>query len=204
MPDGGAVRGLLQAPGQVGPHVALATSATAIGTVFFMAPFFLQRQLGESVSAAGATLLLFPLGMAVMGPVGGLLGDWWNPRGTAITGAGVFTLGLALLLPLDGSWDPADVGWRLFVAGCGNGLFNAPNMAMAMTRAPRRLLATIGSSTGLARTLGFALGPALATLVWSASSYGLAGMRAALAVATVLSAMAVLALVRTPPLPATA
>ncbi|MFA1543582.1 MFS transporter [Actinomadura monticuli] len=202
MPAGGAVRGLLSAPGQVGPHVALAAAATAIGTVFFIAPFFLQRQLGESVSAAGATLLLFPAGMAAMGPVGGVLGDWWGPRRTAIAGAVVFTLGLALLLPLDHSWDPADLGWRLLVAGCGNGLFNAPNMAMAMARAPQRLLATTGSSTSLARTLGFALGPALATLVWSASSYGPAGMRAALAVATLLSAAAVIALVRTPPLPA--
>ncbi|WP_157996100.1 MFS transporter [Thermomonospora amylolytica] len=198
MPTSSAVRGLFRTPGEVGPHVALASAATAIGTVFFMTPFFMQRELGESVSAAGATILLFPAGMAMMGPVGGFLGDWWGPRRTAVLGAVVFTVGLALLLPLDGSWSPADLAWRLFVAGCGNGLFNAPNMAMAMTHAPQWLLATTGSSTSLARTLGFALGPALATLVWSLASYEPAGMRGAITVATALSALSVIALVRTP------
>jgi hypothetical protein len=59
------------------------------------------------------------------------------------------------------------------------------------------LLATIGASTNLARTMGFALGPALATLVWSISSYQPGGMRAAMTLATVLSALSVVALVRT-------
>jgi MFS family permease len=181
----------------VGPHLALVGAATAIGTVFFITPYFMQRELGVSVAAVGATILLFPLGMAVMGPVGGFLGDWWGSRRTAIMGTVLFTVGLALLLPMDGSWGVGDLAWRLFLAGCGNGLFNAPNMAMAMTNAPPPLLATTGSSTNLARTMGFALGPALATLVWSASSYGRAGMRGAVVLATALSALSVIALVRT-------
>jgi MFS family permease len=194
MPISGAVRDLFRTPGELGPHVALASAATAIGTVFFMTPYFMQRELGESVSAAGVTILAFPAGMALMGPVGGFLGDWWGSRRTAVLGAILFTAGLALLLPLDGSWGLADLAWRLFLAGCGNGLFNAPNMAMAMTHAPRRLLATTGASIGLARTIGFALGPALATLVWSLSSYEAEGMRAAITLATALSALSVVAL----------
>jgi MFS family permease len=196
MPISGAVRDLLRMPGEVGPHVALASAATAIGTVFFLTPYFMQRELGESLSAAGATILVFPAGMAVMGPVGGFLGDWWGPRRTAILGAVLFTVGLALLLPMDGSWGLADLAWRLFLAGCGNGLFNAPNMAMAMTHTTRPLLATTGASTSLARQMGFALGPALATLVWAISSYAPAGMRGAMTLATLLSGLSVGALVR--------
>jgi MFS family permease len=196
MPISGAVRDLFRGPGEVGPHVALASAATAIGTVFFITPYFMQRELGESVSAAGATILAFPAGMALMGPVGGFVGDWWGPRRTAVLGALLFTVGLALLLPMDGSWGVADLAWRLFLAGCGNGLFNAPNMAMAMTHAPQHLLATTASSTSLARTMGFALGPALATLVWSISSYEPEGMWGAMTLATVLSALSVVALVR--------
>ncbi|MGH3661561.1 MAG: MFS transporter, partial [Micromonosporaceae bacterium] len=196
MPNSGAVRDLFRTPGEVGPHLALASAATAIGVVFFMTPYFLYRELGESMSAAGVTILAFPVGMAVMGPVGGFLGDWWGSRRTAVLGAVVFTVGLALLLPMNGSWGPADVAWRLFVAGCGNGLFNAPNMAMAMTHTPRHLLATTGASTSLARQMGFALGPALATLLWALSGYQLAGTRGAMTLATVLSALSVVALVR--------
>jgi MFS family permease len=197
MPISDAVRDLFRTPGEVGPHVALAAAATAIGTVFFIIPYFVQRQLGESVSAVGVTVLAFPAGMALMGPVGGFLGDWWGQRRTAVLGAAVFTVGLALLLPMDSTWGLADLAWRLLLAGCGNGVFNAPNMAMAMTHAPRPLLATTGASTSLARTTGFALGPALATLVWSVASYQPEGMRAAMTVATVLSAFSAVALVRT-------
>ncbi len=149
------------------------------------------------MSAVGVIILFFPAGMAVTGPVGGFLGDWWGPRRTAVLGAALFTAGLVLLLPMDGSWSPADLAWRLFLAGCGNGLFNAPNMAMAMTCAPPELLATAGALTGLARTFGFALGPALATLVWSVSSYAAEGMRAAMILAAALSALSVAALVFT-------
>jgi MFS family permease len=195
IPTSDAVRDLFRTPGEVGPHVALAAAATAIGTVFFITPYFIQRQLGESVSAAGVTILAFPAGMALAGPVGGFLADWWGQRRTAVLGAGLFTAGLALLLPMDGSWSLADLAWRLLLAGCANGLFNAPNVAMAMTNTPPSLLATTGASTSLSRTMGFALGPALATLVWSTSSYQPAGMRAAVALATALSALSIIALV---------
>lgn len=197
MPVSSRLRSLFRTPGEVGPHVALASAATAIGTVFFIVPFFMQRELSESVATAGITILLFPTGMVLMGPVGGLLADWWGPRRTAILGAALFTVSLALLVPMDSSWSPTDLAWRLFLAGCGNGLFNAPNMAMAMTYAPRPLVATTGASTSLARQLGFALGPALATLMWSASAYQSAGIQGAIVLAIVLGGLSVVALVRT-------
>lgn len=196
MPSSDAVRELLRTPGEAGPHLALAAAATAIGTVFFIVPYFIQRDLGEPLSAAGLTILAFPAGMALMGPVGGFLGDWWGLRRTAVAGAVLFTGGLALLLPLHGSWSLTDLAWRLLLAGCGNGLFNAPNMTIAMTHTPPPLLATTGASTSLARTLGFALGPALATLTWSLSSYQTNGMRTAMTLATVLSALSAIALLR--------
>lgn len=171
-------------------------AATAIGVVFFITPFFLQRSLGESVSAAGIAILAFPAGMALAGPVGGFLGDWWGSRRTAVLGAAAFTVGLALLVPMDGSWTLGDIAWRLFLAGCGNGLFNAPNMAIAMSNAPAALLATTGASTSLARQAGFAFGPALATVAWALSSYQPEGMRAAMLLAAALSATSVVALAR--------
>lgn len=197
MPVSEAVRGLLRTPGEPGPHLSLLGAATAIGIVFFITPYFMQQKLGESAAVIGATVLLFPLGMAITGPIGGFLGDWAGSRRIAVLGTILFTVGLVLLIPMDGSWGVGDLAWRLFVAGCGNGLFNAPNMAMAMTNAPPPLLATTGSSTNLARTMGFALGPALATLVWSLSSYSSAGIRGAVILATVISALTVVVLVRT-------
>lgn len=196
LPTSIPIRRLLRAPAESTPHLALALSATAIGIVFFVAPFFLQRSLGASVSAAGASILAFPAGMALTGLLGGFLGDRWGPRRTAAAGAAVFTAGLALLVPMHESWGLGEVAWRLFLAGCGNGLFNAPIMAMAMSNAPRLLLATTGATTSLARQAGFAFGPALATVVWALSTYRSEGMRATVLLATVLTAVSTAILLR--------
>jgi hypothetical protein len=69
-------------------------------------------------------------------------------------------------------------------------------MALALSRAPKDLLGTIGASTSLARQLGFALGPALATTVWALSGYALSGMRAGIGLAAAVSALGVIALIR--------
>jgi MFS family permease len=196
LPTSAPVRQLLRAPEESAPHLALSLAATAIGVVFFITPFFLQRSLGASVAAAGLTILAFPAGMALTGPVGGFLGDLSGLRWTAVVGAAMFTVGLALLVPMEGSWDLGDVAGRLFVAGCGNGLFNAPNMAIAMSNAPATLLATTGASTSLARQAGFAFGPALATVVWALTTYQPEGLRAAVLLATVLSGASVVVLIR--------
>jgi MFS family permease len=199
LPVSRPVRRLLRTPGVGAPHLALAGAATAIGVVFFIAPFFLQRALGESAATAGVTLLAFPAGMALTGPIGGFLGDGWGWRRTALLGAALFTIGLLLLAPMDASWELGDVAWRLFLAGCGNGLFNAPNMAIAMSQAPPPLLATTGATTSLARQLGFAFGPALATVTWGLSSYRPESMTAPVLLATACSAVSVASLLRLGP-----
>jgi MFS family permease len=199
MPQSAPVRALARVRGVVGPHIGLAGTATATGVVFFLMPFYLIQVLHVSVRAAGLVVLAFPLGMLVGGPAGGLLADWWGTRRSAVTGAALFAAGLALAVPLGGSWGPADLAWRLAIAGAGVGMFNAPNMTTAMSNAPRRLLGTTGASTSVARQAGFAIGPAMATLVWAASGFTLAGMRGAVGFAALLAGIAAAALWRTPP-----
>jgi hypothetical protein len=69
-------------------------------------------------------------------------------------------------------------------------------MAAAMASAPPPLLGTTGASLGLARQLGFALGPALGTVAWAASGYALPGMRAAVGIAALLAMGGVAVLAR--------
>jgi MFS family permease len=194
LPTSRPVRDLLRTPGLWAPHVALAATATAIGLVFFVAPFYLVQVRDLAPSAVGLTILAFPLAMVVTGPLGGWLADRWGARRTAVTGAVLFTVGLALVVPLGADWSPLDLSWRLALAGAANGLFNAPNMTIAMTRAPKPLLATAGASTSLARQTGFALGPALATVVWAVSGYEATGLRAAVGLGAVVSVAAIVAL----------
>jgi MFS family permease len=132
----------------------------------------------------------------VFGMIGGALADRWDARPVAIIGAVGVTAGVALLIPLADGWGPADIAWRLAIAGAGAGLFAGQNQNMAMARAPRHLMATIGATTSLVRQLGIALGPALATVVWTVAGDSAGAMSMALAMAAAFAAVSVVALVR--------
>lgn len=204
IPASRSVRDLAAAPGMVGPHLAVATSATMTGLVIFLAPFYLQRVLGVSAGASGLALLALPLATGALGPVGGMLADPAGPRRIAVTGLAVAAVGLVLVAPLGYAWGPAGLAWRLAVVGAGTGLFLGPNMTVLMSTAPSHLLATTGASANLVRQLGFALGPALATITWAASGYTPSGMRVAVGLAAGLTALGLAALARSHPAPSEA
>jgi MFS family permease len=191
---------LVRAPGMAGPLLTLLLNVGGIAGVGFIAPFYLEQALRAGSAVTGLTVLALPLGMAATSPLGGYLADRWGARRMTVLGTLVIAGGLALVAPLAGSWQPFDLGWRLAVVGVGLGLFAGPNMAAAMEQAPRHLLATAGATTSLARSLAFALGPALATIPWALSAYTAAGMREAVALGAGLAALAafgrVLSLVR--------
>ncbi|MEO3802285.1 MFS transporter [Nonomuraea sp. B1E8] len=194
LPGSRPVVDLLRSPGVAAPHLALLAEMAAVMAVQFLIPFHLQRVAAVPPAQIGLTMLAFPVAMLLTGPVGGALADRWKPVRVAWLGTVLVTAGLALIIPLGSGWGPADLAWRLAVAGAGAGLFAGPDQAMAMAGTPRHLLGTTAATTSLARQLGVALGPALATGVWALSGYDPQGMRLAVALATALACASVLAL----------
>lgn len=81
---------------------------------------------------------------------------------------GACLIGIGSLLLAIGirPWGTTGVAACLLVTGTGLGLFAGPNQTIIMTAAPPELRGTAGALSGLARQLGLALGPALATIVW--------------------------------------
>lgn len=195
-----AVRDVLRIPDVAAPHIGLFCVSAAGGLIMFILPFFMHRELRVSPSVIGLTMLTFPIMVGLVGLVGGALADWWGARRTAISGAAVFATGLLLLAPLGLDWGPIDLAWRLAIAGVGTGLFTPPNMTMALSNSPRELLGTTGASTSVARQLGFATGPAIATAIWAASGYTIGGISAVIVLASGLAVAAgvTLALLRRP------
>jgi MFS family permease len=114
-----------------------------------------------------------------------------SPRPNRATGALVLTSGIGLAAPLAATWQPIDLAWRLALAGCGMGLFVGPNQAAIMAATPRHLLGSAGGASGLSRGLGFALGPATATVAWTLTDYHVSGMRVGFGLAAVTGAIAV-------------
>jgi MFS family permease len=186
------LRDLLATP-QVGLPLAALTSVAAAGAVVqFLSPFYLERVVGASPATVGLTVLAFPLAMAVFGPIGGLIADRLGHRPTALGGALVLTAGILLAAPLASSWGPIDLSWRLALAGAGMGLFVGPNQAAIMAATPRYLLGSAGGASGLSRGLGFALGPAVASVAWTLAGYHADGMRAGFGLAAGAGALAAL------------
>jgi MFS family permease len=186
------VADLMRAPGMAGPLLSLLLNVAGIAGTGFIAPFYLQQALHVGSATTGLVVLALPLGMAATSTLGGYLADRWGARQMTVVGTLVIATGLALAAPLAGSWRPVDLGWRLAVIGVGLGLFAGPNMAVAMQQAPRHLLATAGATTSLARSLAFALGPAVATIPWALSAYSQSGMRQAAALCAGVAALSAL------------
>ncbi|WP_059008226.1 MFS transporter [Streptomyces specialis] len=163
-PGGRPVREVLAAPGSAGVNGAVLALSVAFAAVHFTVALHLQRGESVSASATGMTLLAFPLGMVLAGPVGGRAADRFGPRPVAVAGTCLVAAGY-LPLALLGDWSLLHVAWPLAVAGTGMGLYGGPTQVLAMGAVPPRLVASAGATIQLARSLGFALGPALATAV---------------------------------------
>ena len=167
--------------------------ATVGGTLFYLPPFFLQDVLRLPPQEVGLALLAWPLAMSAVGPVGGYLADRWGTRLASLLGAVWIAGALVLLLPLSTEWSSVGVAWRLGFIGVGAGLFTAPVQTALMSAAPAHLMGTAGAVSGLTRSLGFALGPALASAVWVYAGSGVGGMRASLYAALGVAMLAVVA-----------
>lgn len=166
---------------------------TVGGALYYLPPFFLQDVLRLPPQEIGLTLLAWPLAMSAAGPLGGYLADKWGTRPASLLGAVWIVGSLALLSPLSAEWSSVDVAWRLALIGVGAGLFTGPIQAALMSAAPAHLIGTAGAISGLARSLGFALGPALASAVWVYAGSGVGGMRASIYAALVVAMLAVVA-----------
>lgn len=180
------IRVLLTIPTLARAHIVLATSYTALLSMQFLLPFYLSRVVHAPAAVIGLTVLAYPVGAVVAGPVSGTLSDRRGPRPVAFAGACILAAGLVLLVPLNAGWTVVDVAWRLLVVGFGFGLFVTPVQTIAMASAPHDLVSTTSATTNLARHVGLALGPALATSLWALGSYQPTGMRVAMLAAAAL------------------
>lgn len=189
-PGGRPVAGVLRAAGLFRAHGAVLALAAGFAAMHYVVALHLQRDDGVSATTTGLTVLAFPLGMGLAGPLGGRIADRYGARPVAVTGAALTTAGLLLLIPLGDGWSPPDVAWRLALAGVGLGLNGGPTQALVMGAAPPDRAATVGSTVQCARSLGFTLGPALATAVWGLTGPG-EGVRAGLVLAAAAAALAV-------------
>lgn len=130
----------------------------AVGGTEFLLPFYLQDACGFSSSVAGLALTAIPLGMAVVGPVGGALSDRIGCALPCLVGLAVYAVGIALTGSLSETAPLAQIVGLMALMAAGTGLFQSPNNSLVMGSVGTGQLGFAGSMVSLVRYMGMSAG----------------------------------------------
>jgi MFS family permease len=159
---------LLRRPQFVWGLLGFLASTTVAAGLYFLFPFDLTgiQRFGSAI--AGLLLLCVPLGMGVMGIVGGYLTDRFGARRFTLIGSSLVLLGLLLLGPvLVQPVAALNCAWRLLLIGAGIGLFTGPNQTLLMSAGPRETIGTASALSNLSARLGSVIGPLALGILWA-------------------------------------
>jgi len=135
-------------------------------------PFYLQDVLYFSPGRAGAFLSIYPLVLALVAPISGILSDKIGSEILTLSGLGLTSLGLFLMSTLNENPSYLAMGIFLAIMSLGNGLFQSPNTSLIMSTLPKNKLGIGGGISAFVRNLGMICGITLATTVlYSCMSY---------------------------------
>ncbi|MDI3543689.1 MAG: hypothetical protein PWP57_1294 [Candidatus Atribacteria bacterium] len=134
-----------------------------------LTPSYFNRVLQYEQNEVGLLLTIFPLTTLVVAPFSGSLSDRISPRFLTSTGAALCALSLFSLSKLPVSIGTAGIAWRLALFGLGTGIFQSPNMNVAMGSVPREHLGVASSILATVRNIGMVLGTALGGGILNAS-----------------------------------
>jgi MFS family permease len=138
----------------------------ATSSVSFLMPFYLIRAANYRVDMAGWVLVATPAVMALVAGPAGWLSDRIGQRLPATFGMALTVVGMLLLRTLAVDSSPERVMLHLAIIGFGVGLFTSPNNSAIMGSAPVGRQGVAGAILAAARNIGFAIGVAVAVLVY--------------------------------------
>ena len=169
--SGGAYRqmaGLLRRPSFLWGLLAFFWSVSVAGALYYLLPFDLSGVQHLAPSLAGLILLCVPLGMGVMGILGGYLTDRYGAKPFILTGSGLLLVGLLLLtLVAQSHTSELDLAWRLLLIGMGMGLFSGPNLTLIMSAGARETMGAASALSNLVSRLGSVCGPLALGITWT-------------------------------------
>jgi MFS family permease len=134
---------------------------SALFTVNFLLPFFLERGQGASALESGLLLTPLPLAILAVAPFSGALSDKIGSRLLSTVGLGILTVGLLSMTRIDADTGHLDLIWRFVLVGVGMGLFNSPNQSSILGSLPKPRLGIASGMIGQMRLTGQALGIAV-------------------------------------------
>ena len=132
-------------------------------------PFLFETVMHRSQIATGLLVTPWPLMIVIAAPIAGRLSARYPAALLGSIGLALLATGLGLMAALPDQ--PADwnIAWRMALCGIGFGFFQTPNNATIMTAGPQNRAGAAGGMLAVARTLGWCVGSALVTLIFSLS-----------------------------------
>jgi MFS family permease len=165
-------------------------SVTIAGSLYYLFPFDLSSVQHFTPSTAGLLLLCMPLGMGIVGLLGGFLTDRYGARPFTLAGSGLLLAGLILLaLVLARPTAAVDIAWRLLLVGIGMGLFNGPNQTLLMSVGTRETMGAASALSNLSSRIGSVFGPLMISVLWFFLPDSALQMRIGILVVTALAAL---------------
>jgi DHA2 family multidrug resistance protein-like MFS transporter len=130
-------------------------------------PFLFETVMHRSQIATGLLVTPWPLMIVIAAPIAGRLSARYPAALLGSIGLALLATGLGLMAALPDQ--PADwnIAWRMALCGIGFGFFQTPNNATIMTAGPQNRAGAAGGMLAVARTLGWCIGSALVTLIFS-------------------------------------
>jgi DHA2 family multidrug resistance protein-like MFS transporter len=143
-------------------------SVSAAAALYYLLPFNLSETQRISPTLAGVVLLCVPLGMGVMGPLGGYLTDRYGAKPFILAGSGLLLTGTFLLTLLaQAHTSVLDLAWRLLLIGMGIGLFTGPNQTLLMSVGARETMGAASALSNLGSRLASICGPLVMGFTWT-------------------------------------
>jgi MFS transporter, DHA2 family, multidrug resistance protein len=167
------VRALLRTPRIAPSLLALLGVTGGVGAVNLLVPYALAGA-GTSATTTGFVLLVLSAAMAATSPLAGVLADRVGTVPVVLAGTVAGLAGAAWLLAAPVT--PLGLLGPLLLLGVGSGMFAGPNAALILDATPAGMAGTASGLASLGRTLGFTLGPALATLAGAGALTALAAL----------------------------
>jgi DHA2 family multidrug resistance protein-like MFS transporter len=152
--------------------LSLVTSScayTAQILAYVSLPFLFETVMHRSQTATGFLVTPWPALIFIAAPLAGRLVRRYPAALLSSVGLAILATGLVLLATMPA--DPSDINivWRMAICGIGFGFYQTPNNATVMTAGPVSRSGAAGGMLAVARTLGWCIGSAMVSLIFSLS-----------------------------------
>jgi MFS family permease len=136
-------------------------------TTFYCLTSRVCKKISPSL-LAGVVFLSVPLGMGIMGMLGGYLTGRYGAKWFILTGSALLLAGLLLFsLVARTQTSELDVVWRLLLVRVGIGLFTGPNRTQLMSIGPRETMGAASALSNLSARLGTVFGSLALAVTWA-------------------------------------